>query len=50
MTQLLGTLSLGSSNSDFGIYLRRTGLVVADMPWPLDDGGRTTVIASGSLQ
>jgi hypothetical protein len=35
VTALLGTLSLGSGNSDFAVYVRRTGLVLADMPWPL---------------
>jgi hypothetical protein len=35
VTALLSTLSLGSGDSDFRVYLRRTGLVLADRSWPL---------------
>jgi hypothetical protein len=35
VTALLSALSLDADGSDLRVYLGRTGLVLADMPWPM---------------
>ncbi len=35
VTALFSTLSLDSADNDFRVYLRRIGLVLANMAWPL---------------